>query len=126
MGRAERYIPGLGALIALSPHLFAGSLAVTVKGPAGRPVADAAVELSTASRTAIHTLSTGNDGRATFDPLPAGEYRVAVTKPGFALAEARIAIADRPGRSRGLAQSRRGLRLGKRLRPPLPLSQLRS
>jgi hypothetical protein len=92
---AGKSIPILCILIALTPTLFAGSLTVTVKDPAGAMVADAAVELSSQSGAPIRTLPAGNNGRATFDPLPAGDYRVAVTKPGFDRAEVRVAIADR-------------------------------
>lgn len=79
------------AILTLAAPIFAGTLTITVKDPGQALVAGAVVEV-----TAQAAKSTDNTGRATFDQLPSGNYRVSVTKTGFAPWEGRITVADRP------------------------------
>jgi hypothetical protein len=75
--------------------LFAGSLTVTVKDPGQALVGDAVVEVTSADNVQ-HKQSTDNSGRAAFEQLPAGTYRVAVRNDGFANWEGSIKVGDRP------------------------------
>jgi hypothetical protein len=75
--------------------LFAGTLTVTVKDPGQALVADAAVEVSSPDNAA-RKQSTDTHGRAAFDQLPAGTWRISVTKEGFANWEGNIQVGDKP------------------------------
>jgi hypothetical protein len=85
-----------GVLIAalFGASLHAGSLTVTVKDPGQALVADAAVEVAAADNI-TQRQSTDSSGRATFEQLTAGSYRVAVTKEGFATWEGSVKVGDR-------------------------------
>ena len=82
----------IAALFGTSLH--AGSLTVTVKDPGQTLVADAAVEVAAADNI-THRETTDSSGRATFEQLMAGSYRVAVTKEGFATWEGSVKLGDR-------------------------------
>ena len=75
--------------------LDAGSLTVTVKDPGQALVVDAAVEVAAADNVQ-QKQATDNNGRASFEQLTAGSYRVAVTKEGFANWEGTAKVADIP------------------------------
>ncbi len=75
--------------------LFAGSLTVTVRDPVQGLVADAVVEVAPADNV-TQRKSTDTSGRAVFDQLAAGTWRVAVTKEGFANWEGSVKVGDRP------------------------------
>jgi len=83
-------------LLAVCAPLFAGSLTVTVKDPGQALVAEAIVEVTAQSENLPRAKSTDATGRATFDQLPAGTYRVSVTKQGFATGEGRVTVGDQP------------------------------
>jgi len=80
----------------LCAPLFAGTLTLTVKDPAQALVGGATVDVTAQRETLPHTKSTEANGRATFDQLLPGAYRVSVTKEGFALWEGSVTIGDRP------------------------------
>lgn len=56
----------------------------TVRDPAGLPVSAAAVALTNSRTGLASAVRTGENGGYAFLALPAGEYRVAVSKDGFA------------------------------------------
>ncbi len=79
----------------LCASLSAGTLTVTVKDPGQALVGGAAVEVTGADNVQ-HKQATDNSGRAVFEQLAAGTYRVAVTKDGFATWEGTAKVADKP------------------------------
>ncbi len=71
----------------------AGSLVVTGRiitssGPEARPVRRARVRLSGTLLNDAREAQTDTDGKYRFDRLPAGDYHLAVQKPGFVKLEA--------------------------------------
>lgn len=75
--------------------LVAATLTVTVKDPGQALVTGAAVEVTAADHS-VQKQSTDNSGRASFEQLAAGTYRVAITKDGFATWEGTAKLTDKP------------------------------
>jgi hypothetical protein len=95
---ASKFIVGISALLcvpAFSGSLFAGSLTVIVRDPGKVLVGDATVGVTGQAEGAQRTKSTDATGRATFDQLPSGAYRVSVNKQGFAPWEGPVTVRDR-------------------------------
>jgi hypothetical protein len=61
-----------------------GSVRGIVHDPQHRPVADAAVTLKSATSEWTQTATTDADGAFSFTAVPVGDYRVTVSKSGFA------------------------------------------
>lgn len=80
--------PVLALIASLVPALHAQStkaeLYGTIRDPGGLVVPDAAVELTNTALDTKLTTRTNVDGVYRFFALPAGEYRISVTKTGFA------------------------------------------
>lgn len=68
-----------------------GGVHGAVRSPSGRPVAGAAVTLTTSAATA----ATSEDGRFCLHPVNAGEHRLVVYAEGYGLVEQRFRIEDR-------------------------------
>lgn len=90
---AGKFIAAIPALLCVP--LFAGSLTVIVRDPGKAFVGDATVGVTGQPEGAQRTKSTDAAGRVTFDQLPAGAYRVSVTKQGFAPWEGPVTMRDR-------------------------------
>lgn len=71
-----------GASFAQTVDAGRGQVAVTVADTTGATVADAVVVITRGADR--RTMTTGNDGRARFENLGAGEWSVTVTRDGFA------------------------------------------
>lgn len=67
-----------------------GGLHGTVRSLSGKPVADAAVTLTTSSRT----VATAEDGRFCLFPVEPGEHRLVVFADGYGVAEQEILVED--------------------------------
>ncbi|MGA3213116.1 MAG: TonB-dependent receptor, partial [Terriglobales bacterium] len=61
-----------------------GSIRGVVQDPQHRPVADAVVTLKSATSEWTQTVQTDQEGGFAFSVVPLGDYRVTVTKKGFA------------------------------------------
>ncbi len=79
----------LGMLVAvlLSGQSTKVELAVELEDAAGRPVPDASVRLTNVATAVTRTVPSTSEGEARFLGLPAGEYRITVTKDGYATLE---------------------------------------
>jgi hypothetical protein len=86
---------GLGA--ALFPSLLmAATLTITVKDPSGALVGGAAVTLTPPSGPALPQEQTDTEGRAVFDRLSAGAYRVSVAKQSFDDYKGQVTVGAQP------------------------------
>jgi hypothetical protein len=86
---------GLGA--ALFPSLLmAATLTITVKDPSGALVGGAAVTLTPPSGPALPQKRTDVQGRAVFDGLSAGAYRVSVAKQSFDEYQGQVKVGAQP------------------------------
>lgn len=82
--------------------LFSGTLFASVFGtvrgvvhdPQHRPVSDASVELKSATSDWKQTTQTDQDGGFSFNAVPIGDYRVFVTKSGFADEQQPLTVAS--------------------------------
>lgn len=72
----------LSALPALAQSTKAELLGL-IRDPAGLPVREAAIELTNTGTGLTAKTNTGDEGAYQFLALPAGEYRLAVSKDGF-------------------------------------------
>lgn len=83
--------------VALATPLL-GTIFGTVRGivhdPDHRPVPDASVSLRSVSSEYQKTGKTGPDGEFAFSAVPAGGYRVSVTRDGFAPLEQSVLVAS--------------------------------
>jgi TonB family protein len=77
-------------LPAQSPGRFSG----IVSDPSGMPVANATVIMDNHKSNGIQMTTTSAEGKYSFVGLPAGEYEVRATKPGFAEFRAKISSLD--------------------------------
>jgi hypothetical protein len=78
----------------LCSAVFGGSLTVTVRDPAAASVADAVVDVTVSGgRVAEYT---GADGRAVFDSIASGSWKVSVSKSGFDSWSGRVTVGERP------------------------------
>ncbi|MDA2913520.1 TonB-dependent receptor, partial [Acidobacteriia bacterium AH_259_A11_L15] len=87
----------LVALPAASQVLEKGSITGTVYDPSGAVVPGATVRIINVATGAEREVSTSSDGRYAAAVLPVGEYRIEVTKSGFATAivrEVRLAVGQ--------------------------------
>ncbi len=73
---------------------FGGSLTVTVRDPALASIADAVVDVTVSGGHVAEY--TGADGRAVFDSLAAGSWKVSVTKSGFEIWQGKVSVGDKP------------------------------
>jgi hypothetical protein len=86
---------GLGA--ALFPSLLmAAALTVTVKDPSGAMVGGAAVTVTPPRGPALPQKQTDVQGRAVFDGLSAGAYRVSVAKQSFDEYKGQVTVGAQP------------------------------
>src|SRR5258708_3053245 len=69
-------IPSLG-------QVLRGSISGTVKDPQGAVVTGAQVKATEAGTGIVHTTTTDNSGLFRFSLIPAGTYKVEITKQGF-------------------------------------------
>src|SRR5580692_10025203 len=85
------------ALIFLTAPLFA-TIFGTVRGvahdPDHRPVPDAIVSLQSVSSEYKQTQKTDSNGEFQFAAVPVGEYRVSVTREGFAPVEQPVLVTS--------------------------------
>jgi TonB dependent receptor/Carboxypeptidase regulatory-like domain/TonB-dependent Receptor Plug Domain len=83
-------------ILLISPLL--GTIFGTVRGiahdPDHRPVPDANVSLQSASSQYTQTGKTDSDGEFQFSAVPVGEYRISVTRDGFAPAEQSMLVTS--------------------------------
>ena len=87
---ARRPIVPLPQSMQLTPQTHEGAmlgglagLSGTVTDPSGAVIANAQVKLLAASGEMVASMSTGGQGQFAFDNLPAANYRLEVTQPGF-------------------------------------------
>lgn len=73
---------------------------VRTDGPDPQPVRRATVRVSAGANTSTRLVGTNDEGRFTFDGLPAGSYTLSVTKPGYVTT---FHGSARPGRGPGVA-----------------------
>jgi hypothetical protein len=84
-------------LLAVCTASFAEASAVTgeVTDPQGKPAAGATVRLETKRQSINHRLATaGADGRFVFEAVPAADYYIVASAPGFANINQSITVAD--------------------------------
>ena len=91
-----RGLAGLACILLYAPLLQGAALSAVVKDPSGGLVAGASVVAEGKALPAPLQALTDTQGRARFDPLAAGSYRITVTKEGFELWERTVAIGDKP------------------------------
>src|ERR1700761_4001047 len=95
MGASVRLRFLLAVLFAISPAALAsvgGSIAGTVKDPAGRAIANAEVTLRESGTGVAYENRSDSKGLYTFPVLPVGHYDLVVTATGFS-SYARTGIA---------------------------------
>ena len=92
-----KYISVLIFLVAIAAPLW-GTIFATVRGiahdPDHRPVPDAHVSLQAVSSDYKRTGKTDANGEFEYSAVPAGEYRITVTRDGFAPVEQSIQVAS--------------------------------
>jgi TonB family protein len=76
------------------PAQSAGKFSGIISDPSGMPVANATVILDNHKANGIQMTTSDAEGKYSFAGLPAGEYEVRVTKPGFAEFRATISSLD--------------------------------
>jgi hypothetical protein len=86
----QSFLRSLLALFALSAALFAqtdrGTIAGTVTDPSSAAVANAKVEVTSTATGSTFNTTTSDAGTFTIPQVPSGRYDVAVTAPGFKVA----------------------------------------
>ena len=78
------------------PAQSAGKFSGIISDPSGMPVANATVSMNDHKANGIQMTTSDAEGKYSFVELPAGEYEVHVTKPGFEEFRAKISSLD-PG-----------------------------
>src|SRR5690348_18471774 len=85
-------------LCILAPVLALAGILGNVRGivhdPDHRPIAGAQVTLQAANADWSKTADTNTDGEFEFPAVPAGEYRLTVSRDGFAPADERVMVAS--------------------------------
>ena len=69
--------------VAVSAQTDRGAITGTISDPAGAVVADASVEARNAATSASYQVTSTATGNFTLSQLPAGDYELSVTVPGF-------------------------------------------
>jgi hypothetical protein len=86
----------LAAALLFSCTLARGTIFGSIRGivhdPQHRPIADALVNLKSATSDWIQTAHTDQDGAFSFTAVPLGDYVVTVRQPGFTASEERITV----------------------------------
>ena len=85
------------ALLLSSPLVYAtvfGTVRGIVHDPQHRPVANATVEIKSASSEWSQTTQTNDDGEFSFPAVPFGDYSVTVTTGGFSAAKQSLTLAS--------------------------------
>src|SRR3569833_148247 len=88
--QSNTFFRSLLLLFALSAALFAqtdrGTIAGTVTAPSSAAVANAKVEVTSVATASVFNTTTSDAGTFTIPQVPSGRYNVAVTAPGFKVA----------------------------------------
>ncbi len=102
LSRRTRFLMAAVALFLLMPLAAvrlpaqdaAGKFGGTISDPSGMPVANATVIMNNHKTNGIQMTTSDAEGKYSFAGLPAGEYELRVTKPGFAEFRATLAALD--------------------------------
>jgi hypothetical protein len=78
---------------------WAGDIAGKITDPQGKPVANARVTAAQVRGSVVRETRAGADGAYAFDELPAGDYRIAATAPGFVDIGQTASVGDGAARS---------------------------
>jgi hypothetical protein len=71
-----------------------GTVRGIVHDPQHRPIANAKVELKSATSSWTETTQTNQDGEFTFNPVPLGDYVVTVNQTGFEIVRETLTVAS--------------------------------
>jgi hypothetical protein len=88
------FIAILFAIANLAHAEIFGTVRGIVHDPQHRPIANARVELKSATSSWVQTTQSDQNGEFTFNPVPLGEYEVTVSKDGFAVAQQTLSLAS--------------------------------
>jgi len=94
VGTTRRFLPVLFFVSACVYGAVFGSVRGIVHDPSHRPVSDAEVVLRAAHSSYELTAKSGQAGEFNFLAVPAGEYVVRVTQPGFETGELAVTVSS--------------------------------
>jgi TonB family protein len=102
LSRSTGFLVAAVALLVLTPlsavrlpaQDAAGKFSGIISDPSGMPIANATVIMNNHKANGIQMTTSNAEGKYSFVGLPAGEYELRVTKPGFAEFQATISSLD--------------------------------
>ncbi len=88
------FIVTMFAFASLAHAEIFGTVRGIVHDPQHRPIANARVELKSATSSWTETTQTNQDGEFTFNPVPIGDYQVTVSQSGFQTMPQSLTVAS--------------------------------